>query len=303
MTRGAAGPGRPQNTGCIQSPGPTLPQRATPRPAAAARPSQGSRTAALRRAVPAAVAEPAAESQTLRAQMRLRELILDGELATGERLTELALVERLGVSRTPVRAALLALQDEGLLEPLAGGGIAVKAFGEADIHDAIEIRGTLEGLAARLAAERGVAPSLLAQAGTVLAHIDALLARPEFDEQAFGGYVDENARFHELLIVMADSEMLRRHLARAAAQPFASPNAFVLAPRTGRQARDHLVVAQEQHRAALEAVSRRESARAEAVMREHACIAHRNLRDALASRQGLAGVRGGALIRPGGRAP
>jgi len=261
------------------------------------------RTAALHSRAPAssAAADGGAESQTLKAQLRLRELILDGGLPAGERLTELGLVERLGVSRTPVRAALLALQEEGLLEPLPGGGIAVKAFGEADIHDAIEIRGTLEGLAARLAAERGVAPSLLAQAAEVLARIDALLARPRFDEAAFSGYVEENARFHELLALMSDSEMLRRQIARAWAQPFASPSAFVMAPRTGPQARDRLVVAQEQHRATLEAVSRREGARAEALMREHARIAHRNLSEALASRHGLAGVRGAGLIRRGGR--
>ena len=246
-------------------------------------------------------ADAGAESQTLKAQLRLRELILDGGLPAGERLTELGLVERLGVSRTPVRAALLALQEEGLLEPLPGGGIAVKAFGETDIHDAIEIRGTLEGLAARLAAERGVAPSLLAQATAVLARIDALLARPSFNEAAFSGYVEENARFHELLAQMADSDMLRRQITRAWAQPFASPSAFVMAPRTGPQARDRLIVAQEQHRATLEAVSRREGARAESLMREHARIAHRNLNEALVSRHGLAGVRGAGLIRRGGR--
>ncbi len=257
----------------------------------------------MRHRTPAAAlpADGGAESQTLKAQLRLRELILDGGLPAGERLTELGLVERLGVSRTPVRAALLALQEEGLLEPLAGGGMAVKAFGETDIHDAIEIRGTLEGLAARLAAERGVAPSLMARALEVLAHVDALLARPSFNEAAFSGYVEENARFHELLAEMADSDMLRRQITRAWAQPFASPSAFVMAPRTGPQARDRLVVAQEQHRATLEAVARREGARAEALMREHARIAHRNLNEALVSRHGLAGVRGAGLIRRGGR--
>ena len=235
--------------------------------------------------------------------MRLRALILEGELAPGERVTELALVERLGVSRTPVRAAMLALQDEGLLEPLPGGGIAVKAFSEAEIRDAIEVRGTLEGLAARLAAERGVAPSLLAQAAQVLARIDTLLALPSFNDSAFSGYVEENARFHELLALMADSDVVRRHTERAAAQPFASPSAFVMVPSVGPQARDRLVIAQEQHRATLDAITRREGARAEALMREHARIAHRNLSEALASRHGLAGMPGASLIRRGGRQP
>ena len=101
--------------------------------------------------------DSAALSQTVRVQLRLRELILAGELPPGARIAELALVERLGASRTPIRMALVRLQEEGLLDALPHGGFAVKDFSEADIHDAIELRGTLEGLAARLAAERGVA--------------------------------------------------------------------------------------------------------------------------------------------------
>ena len=241
-------------------------------------------------------------SQTVKAQLRLRELILGGDLVAGDRVTELALVDRLGVSRTPVRAALLALQDEGLLEPLPGGGCAVKAFSEAQIRDAIEVRGTLEGLAARLAAERGVAPSLLALAAQTLARIDALLAAPALTERSFSGYVDDNARFHALLASMADSEAVQRQTERAAAQPFASPSAFVMAATAGPQARDQLVVAQAQHHAVLEAIERREGARAEALMREHSRIAHRNLSDALTSRNGLRGLPGAGLIRRGGRA-
>jgi GntR family transcriptional regulator, vanillate catabolism transcriptional regulator len=240
-------------------------------------------------------------SQTVKAQLRLRELIVGGELAAGERVPELALVERLGVSRTPVRTALQKLQDEGLLDALPGGGYAVKAFTEAEIRDAIEIRGTMEGLAARLAAERGVPGSLLSAARESLAEIDALLAGPTFDDTAFGGYVDENARLHALLAEMAGSEVVRRHIERAAALPFASPNGFVLARVTGPGARDTLVIAQAQHHAVVDAIERREGARAESVMREHARIAHRNLSEALASRQGLQRVPGAGLIRRGGR--
>ena len=265
----------------------------------------GVRTRPARRKVGAAVADavPGLEaSQTVKAQMRLRELILGGDLVAGDRVTELALVDRLGVSRTPVRAALLALQDEGLLEPLPGGGCAVKAFSEAQIRDAIEVRGTLEGLAVRLAAERGVAPSLLAQAAQTLARIDALLAAPALTERSFSGYADDNARFHALLASMADSEAVQRQTERAAAQPFASPSAFVMAATVGPRARDRLVVAQAQHHAVLEAIERREGARAEALMREHSRLAHRNLSDALTSRNGLRGLPGAGLIRRGGRA-
>jgi GntR family transcriptional regulator of vanillate catabolism len=238
-------------------------------------------------------------SQTVKAQLRLRELIVGGELVPGERVPELALVERLGVSRTPVRTALQKLQDEGLLDALPGGGYAVKAFGEAEIRDAIEVRGTMEGLAARLAAERGVPRSMLAQARELLAGIDALLAAPALDEAAFSEYVEHNGRFHALLAEMAGSEVVRRQVERAAALPFASPNGFVLVRSTGAQARDVLVVAQEQHRAVLDAIEAREGARAENLMREHARIAHRNLNEALVNRQAMQRLPGSALIRRG----
>src|SRR5256885_9714817 len=91
----------------------------------------------------------------MRAQLRLRELILSGQFAPGERMSELPLVERLGVSRTPLRLALATLEHEGLLRNLSGGGYAVRAFTQADMRDAVELRGVLEGTAARFAAGRG----------------------------------------------------------------------------------------------------------------------------------------------------
>jgi GntR family transcriptional regulator, vanillate catabolism transcriptional regulator len=233
----------------------------------------------------------AAPSQTVRTQLRLRELIVGGELKPGQRIAELALVERLGASRTPIRMALVRLQEEGLLDALPNGGFVVKDFSEADIHDAIEVRGTLEGLAARMAAERGVTTVLMVEARDCLGKIDQL------SEEAFSGYVLHNGRFHALLVEMAGSDVLARQIERAVTLPFASPNGFVMVQATGAGARDTLVVAQQQHRGVLEAISHREGTRAEALMREHARIAHANLRDALQSHQTLQLVPGASLIR------
>jgi GntR family transcriptional regulator of vanillate catabolism len=246
-----------------------------------------------------AVTESTELSQTVKAQSRLRELIVGGDLAPGERVAEMALVERLGVSRTPVRSALSKLLDEGLLEALPGGGYVVRAFTEAEVHDAIEVRGTLEGLAARLAAERGVARSLLAALQQCVDTIDTALAEPQLSDTIFGEYAARNAEFHALLAEASGSDVVRRQLERAAASPFASPNAFVQVSSHGPRARDVLIVAQEQHRAVLDAVQRREGARAEALMREHARIAHQNLSAAMASRPALQGLAGAALIRRG----
>jgi len=246
----------------------------------------------------AAAAEPAQSvSQTVKAQLALRELILGGELKPGARIAELWLVERLEVSRTPVRMALVKLAEEGLLDALPSGGYAVKAFSEADIEDAIELRGTLEGLAVRLAAERGVSPVLVTEARECIARIDAALAEPALTEDTFSVYVQENARFHALLAEMAGSTLVARQLERAVALPFASPNGFVMAQSVGPHARDVLVVAQEQHRMLIEAITQREGSRAEGLMREHARIARRNLQQALRSQQSMRLVPGANLIR------
>jgi GntR family transcriptional regulator, vanillate catabolism transcriptional regulator len=220
-------------------------------------------------------------SQAVKTQLRLREMILAGELAGGSRIAELAIVDMLGVSRTPIRAALVRLEQEGLLQALPGGGFAVRTFTERDAADAIELRGTVEGLAARLAAERGVEDGVLAQAGECLAEIDEVLARRALDDAAFLNYVTLNQRFHNLLRDMAGSAVIAREIERVVSLPFASPSAFALQQANSPQARDMLIVAQDQHRQVLDAIAKREGARAESIMREHSRIAQRNLREVM----------------------
>lgn len=248
---------------------------------------------------PASAAADAEGSQAVKAQLKLRELILAGQLPAGERIAELAIVEKLGVSRTPIRAALMRLEQEGLLEALPNGGYAVRTFSERDVADAIELRGTIEGLAARVAAERGAAAVVLAEARQCLAQIDAVLAQPALDDEAFSRYVDLNGRFHALLAEMAGSGVIERELERVVSLPFASPSGFVAVQANSPQSRDMLIVAQDQHRQVLDAIERREGARAEAIMREHSRIAQRNLRDAVQSHN-LDRMPGVRLIRQRG---
>jgi GntR family transcriptional regulator of vanillate catabolism len=236
-------------------------------------------------------------SQTVRALLGLRDLILKGELAAGARISELALVDRLGVSRTPVRAALARLEAEGLLESLPSGGYTVRAFSAAEIHDAIEVRGTLEGLAARLAAERGVAPTELNELRDCVDAIDAVLARTKFNVDTFTDYVELNERFHRLLAELPKSRVVSLQLERAVNLPFASPSGFAMVQAKLPDARDVLVMAQAQHRAVVDAIANREGARAEALMREHARIARRNLDSALANQNIMNLVPGARLIR------
>ena len=243
----------------------------------------------------AAVPEPAT-SQAVRAQLRLREMILAGQLPGGARIAELAIVELLGVSRTPIRAALMRLEQEGLLEALPNGGYAVRIFSERDVSEAIELRGTLEGLCARLAAERGAPPVVINEARVCLHEIDTVVGRPALDDEAFSRYVALNEKFHALLAEMAGSDVIGKELARVSGLPFASASGFVITQANSPHARDMLMVAQDQHWQVLDAIEHREGTRAESLMREHSRIAQRNLREAVQSQRAdrMPGVR---LIR------
>ncbi|QDL92980.1 GntR family transcriptional regulator [Paroceanicella profunda] len=215
-----------------------------------------------------------AESQTVSALLGIRQLILDRELAPGDRVSELVMVERLGVSRTPVRAALIRLEHEGLLTALSGGGFEVRGFSWQEMVDAIELRGVLEGTAARFAAERGVEPARIRELEDTLDALDTVLAADPLDMQA---YIALNRAFHEAVLACARSSVLREQLERVVALPFAGPSAFVDTHGTSAEAKHSLVIAQSQHRAVLEAIALRQGMRAEMLMREHARIARRNL--------------------------
>ncbi|NDF45132.1 MAG: GntR family transcriptional regulator, partial [Betaproteobacteria bacterium] len=208
----------------------------------------------------------------------------------------LAMVERLGVSRTPIRAALMRLEQEGLLQHYPSGGYAVRTFSETDVADAIELRGMVEGLAVRLAAERSAPTDLMHQAHACLDHIDAVLRSARLDDEDFSNYVDLNRQFHALLGALSGSSVVQR-LDRVGSMPFASPSGFVVVQANSPQARDMLIVAQDQHRQVLDAIGRREGARAEAIMREHSRLAQRNLREAVRGVSNLPGV-GLISLRP-----
>jgi GntR family transcriptional regulator of vanillate catabolism len=238
-------------------------------------------------------AEPT--SQTVKAQLSLRELLLSGEFPPGTRMAELPLVERLGVSRTPLRLALATLEHEGLLENLDGGGYAVREFTQADIHDAIELRGVLEGTAARFAAERGASREQLARMRQLSAEMDPLVHRADVD--SFWEYVERNQAFHALLLEAAGSRVLERALERIVSLPFASPSAFVQGQAEIPESREILVIAQDHHRGLIEAIDRREAARAESLAREHARVARRNLEIVLRNREVLENIPGASLIK------
>jgi GntR family transcriptional regulator of vanillate catabolism len=243
-----------------------------------------------------ASAAGAPTSQTARALLALRELLLKGEYPPGRRLSELPLVERLGVSRTPLRLALARLEHEGLIEALPAGGYAVRQFTRADIDDAIELRGVLEGTAARFAAERRPARRRLEALRRVNDEIGAVVhAAPSFD--SFVRYMRLNERFHARLVELAASPLVARALDAVVALPFASPSAALVAVQAELpESREILVIAHSQHRALLDAIEAGEGTRAEAVGREHARLARLNLDVVLRHREVAAQAPGASLV-------
>jgi GntR family transcriptional regulator, vanillate catabolism transcriptional regulator len=240
------------------------------------------------------MANQASRSQMMRALLRLRELILSGEFEPGERMSELPLVERLGVSRTPLRLALATLEHEGLLRNLSGGGYAVRAFTQADMRDAVELRGVLEGTAARFAAERGATRRELRSLRTINAQIEPLLLRADYE--SFEAYMDLNERFHARMLDIARSPLLDRALDGILSLPFGGVNAMVLTEAELPESRQILVIAHRHHQGLIEAIEARQGARAEALAREHARIALTNLEIVLRHREMLELVPGSSLI-------
>lgn len=215
------------------------------------------------------------KTQFDKALLGLRSLVMSGEFAGSTRLPEVALAERLGLSRTPLRQAMDRLVAEGLLERIETGGCRAARFTLDDINDAIELRGVIEGTAARLAAERGADAAALAEAERVLDRIDGALIKP--DHIDFDAYVTENAAFHQCLSRLAGSQLIQREADRVSRLPLASPSAFLREQELIPDFNASLVRAQDQHRAIIEAIRDREGARAEHLAREHARLARRNL--------------------------
>jgi GntR family transcriptional regulator of vanillate catabolism len=237
---------------------------------------------------------PTSKTQMTRALLGLREQILSGEFKPGDRMSELRLVDRLGVSRTPLRLALASLEHEGLLRALPGGGYAVREFTRSDIRDAIELRGVLEGTAARFAAERGASRRDLRALRSINESVEPLVHLADYE--SFERYVALNELFHARLLKMAASPLLERTLDGVLSLPFASPSALVLQHAQLPESREILIIAHRQHLWLVDAIERREGARADSIAREHARLSLTNLEIVLSHRGLIEQVPGASLL-------
>lgn len=203
----------------------------------------------------------------------LRQWILEGKIAPGERLEEIPLAQRLNVSRTPVRSALSALAEQGLLNYQANRGYLVRAFGPDQVVAAYEVRAALEGLACRLAAERGLSIERRTRLEQAIAAGDRILAHKSLRSRDHASYTQMNIAIHDTIIEASGNEWVRRFVREAHAIPFVSDR-LILWHDYGVIERSH-----EDHHRILSAILGRNGARAEDLMREHIYFAGQFLRE------------------------
>ena len=236
-------------------------------------------------------------TQTAKTVLNLRQMLFRGEFRPGEKLTELPLVARLGVSRTPVRLALDRLAHEGLLEPLPAGGFVVREFTLTDIWDAIELRGVLEGTAARLAAERLTDPHDLDLVRQYRDQMEPFRDDGDRDDADFSRYLELNEAFHSAIVDLAQSPILRMSLDRVLALPFAGPSSLVLSGHRPPGSPELMGISLEHHRAIVQAIENRQGSRAESVAREHAQVSRRSFEIALSRQREWNSMPGASLIK------
>jgi DNA-binding GntR family transcriptional regulator len=213
--------------------------------------------------------QPRPQSASAAAADVIRNAIFDGTLAPGRRLKEEELAAVFGLSRTPVREAILVLHTEGLLEAARNRGAYVRAYDPEELDDIYKLRALLESYAAQEAAPRLTA-NRVAELRESCRRFAAL--SPSTDLQAL---VAENAFFHQMILEAAGSKRLVEMVRKVTELPLVYKS-YVWYSHEQKLASEHY------HVQLTNALEKREGDRAAAIMREHVLEA----RDVLLKRYG-----------------
>ncbi|MDB5989893.1 MAG: hypothetical protein JWQ10_1296 [Herbaspirillum sp.] len=207
--------------------------------------------------------KPSAPTLSVELAERIRQELLDDVFPPETRINEVALAQRLAVSRTPLRTALQMLAGEGLLTYVSNRGFTVRAFVLSEIVDAYEMRALAEGLAARFAAERGLSEAIRAELETALMRGDRILANGGDPGLQRTEYADINEIFHTKIQQAADSRLTDNVLRLCNQIPQASAHniiAFEISDIRERHSFHHKI---------YDAILAREPREAETLMRQH----------------------------------
>jgi DNA-binding GntR family transcriptional regulator len=186
----------------------------------------------------------------------IREAIVDGRLEPGRRLKEEELARELGISRTPIREALLMLQAEGLVDAVPNRGALVRVHTSEDLEDLYQLRALLEGYAARRAGTR-ITDEQVAELQASCDRFDALDSEKDLRE-----FVRENMVFHSTIHDVAGSARLAAMVRRVIELPLVYRSYIWYSPAQKR-------ISAHYHRQIVTALSARDSERAELIMKEH----------------------------------
>ena len=207
---------------------------------------------------------------------RLEKDIVSGKYAPGTKLTEKELCEEFGVSRTPLREAFYLLETTGLIEIIPNKGIRVNGISQKDIDDIYTIKGAIDGLAARLAAER-IRAEELKELEEVLDLTEFYIAKDNGEK-----VVEMDSRFHAIILEAGRNRPLKQMLNSYHKLVKNARNISLSSP--GR--RDKML---KEHRALFEAIKQGNGDLAEKLSTEHAIRARTSIKDAM--QKGGAGVK------------
>ncbi len=215
----------------------------------------------------------------------LREAIRDGRLAPGQRLVVAEITKMLGVSNGPVREAIRRLTGEGLVEIVPHRGASVRHYSSRDVREIFEVREVLEGLSARLAAERSAGQGSRVRFQAAISDMHVLAK----DGQ---GYIEHNQNFHELIYEMAGNERVREQARQLTLPIYRLRYHYLMDPIYARtSAAEHQLIA--------EAILESDGAQAERTMRNHIRNSGFAMLAALdASQHRLSAAYSGDLERP-----
>jgi DNA-binding GntR family transcriptional regulator len=215
---------------------------------------------------------PLSRSASAAASEVIREAIIDGRLAPGRRLKEEELARELGMSRTPVREALLMLQSEGLVESLPRRGAFVRSYAVDELDEMYQLRAVLEGYAARRAATR-ISPEDVVRLEDSCARFDRLRVEDDLLD-----LVQENLFFHNVILEAAASDRLGPMVRKVIDIPLVYKSFYWYSP-------EQKLISEHYHKQLTRALRVGDAERAELIMREHVLEA----RDFLLAQLPLAG--------------
>lgn len=205
----------------------------------------------------ASLCEPVRQSQADRAYAALRRMLLDNALPAGAQLLEQEAAVRLGMSRTPVREAMLRLARDGMVEIRPRHGMRVLPIQADDMAEIYDLLYGLESTAAEIVAERGLSGDRLAELDRAVADMDAALARDDL-----AGWAAADERFHLLLVELTGN----RRLVEAVATYWDQAHRVRVAT---LRLRARPVRSNDDHRALVDAIRARDAKLAREIHSEH----------------------------------